>query len=414
MDFLSLHQHEYRRVMTPDFLFRVWTFLEAFDPVSAAPAASGGDGAEASPRTSNGGSGDASSSFSSLGAVPVRLIFIRARPFLYRVATMVPTEELPGYLDLLAAKFGYQDTLQLLEPLIVDDHERVLFSTGRVAQALEWAIGCDNGKHLPLFTRLLLPRIQSRTQLERIARRAVAYGLPSLPIVDRALARVPRHNYEALAVALCRRAVECWGAGRGAHLVVLRALQGTPSLALYLKCRGCFLDPTNSLVRPLVHQLDPTGELSIGIRLVEGHAQSAVNSIVLSVEGTREGSPERPDRGRRWLDFCLAGVRGGQFPPGLLDRLFAARPLVLAALGPPSKDPSCLEALAGCFAKLADVVRRSDAIPPAAINGAVRSVIAMYTTQPHEQQHAALPKDALLRVALEKGVEMEEAIEVAA
>jgi len=376
MDFMSLHQHEYRRVVTPDFLFRVWTFLEAFEaPVVAAVLQGGGGKVIAEAATA-----------------AASLLFVRARPFLYRVATIIPTEQLDGYLDLLSSKFGYQAALLLLEPLLVDEQE--VFSTGRVTQALEWAINYEQGRHLAIFSRLILPRVQSRTQLERIARRAVVHGQASLAVIDRALARVPSKNYEGMALNLCRRAVQGWGPdARGVHLLVLRALQGMPSLGLYLKCRGCFSEPLPTLVRPLLHQLDPMGELSIGIRLVEGIVQSAVNSIVASLEASSGGS-ERLAKARRWMDFSFAGVRGGQFPPCVLERLFSNQTFLLAALGPPSAEISCVEAVASCFSKLAELSRTH----PTAIGGPVKAIMNTYTTHPH--------KHLLLMAASEKGIEV--------
>ncbi|GAB5030170.1 Hypothetical protein NocV09_00203030 [Nannochloropsis oceanica] len=382
MDFMSLHQHEYRRVVTPDFLFRVRTFLEAFETTPSA-LQDGRDGI----RGTNIADAAAAPSLS-----PSSLLFVRSRPFLYRVATIIPTGQLDGYLDLLSSKIGFQATLLLLEPLLMDEQE--IFSTGRVTQALEWAINHEEGRYLAVFSRLILPRIQSRTQLERIACHAVVYGQASLAVIDRALARVPRKNYEGMALNLCRRAVQNWGPGtRGVHLMVLRALQGMPSLGLYLKCRGCFSDPLPTLVRPLLHQLDPMGELSIGIRLVEGVVQSAVKSIVASLEASSEG-PERLAKAKRWMDFAFAGVRGGQFPPCVLERLFSNQIFLLAALGPPSADISCVEAVAGCFSKLAELSRTHST----AIAGPVQAIMNTYTT--HPQKHL------IWKAANEKGIEV--------
>ena len=382
MDFMSLHQHEYRRVVTPDFLFRVWTFLEAF---KATPSAlQGGRGGD---RGTNIADAATAPSLS-----PASLLLVRSRPFLYRVATIIPTGQLDGYLDLLSSKIGYQAALLLLEPLLIEEQE--VFSTGRVTQALEWAINHEQGRHLAVFSRLILPRIQSRTQLERIACHAVVYGQASLTVIDRALARVPRKNYEGMALNLCRRAVKNWGPdARDVHLMVLRALQGMPSLGLYLKCRGYFSEPLLTLVRPLLHQLDPMGELSIGIRLVEGVVQSAVNSIVASLEASKEG-PERLAKARRWMDFAFAGVRGGQFPPCVLERLFSNQTFLLAALGPPSADISCVEAVAGCFSKLAELSRTHST----AIAGPVQAIMNTYTTHPH--------KHLIWKAASEKGIEV--------
>jgi len=384
MDFMSLHQHEYRRVVTPDFLFRVWTFLEAFEAPVVAALQGGGGGGEGGKVIAEAAAAPSLS--------PASLLFVRARPFLYRVATIIPTEQLDGYLDLLSSKFGYQAALLLLEPLLVDEQE--VFSTGRVTQALEWAINYEQGRHLAIFSRLTLPRVQSRTQLERIARRAVVHGQTSIAVIDRALARVPSKNYEGMALNLCRRAVQSWGPdARGVHLLVLRALQGMPSLGLYLKCRGCFSEPLPTLVRPLLHQLDPMGELSIGIRLVEGIVQSAVNSIVASLEAS-SGGPERLAKARRWMDFAFAGVRGGQFPPCVLERLFSNQTFLLAALGPPSAEISCVEAVASCFSKLAELSRTH----PTAIAGPVQAIMNSYTTHPH--------KHLILKAASEKGIEV--------
>lgn len=382
MEFMSLHQHEYRRVVTPDFILRVWTFLEAFDSQITHVVSKG-------PESKSGVSFSISTS---------NLLFVRARPFLYRVATVIPAGQLNDYLGLMSDKFGYSGTLLLIKPLIVEEQD--FHSTRRVRQVLEWAVDYEQGLQLDCFSRLILPHLRSRTQLELLARRTIAHGIRSFSIIDRALARVPSKSYEGLAVDLCRQAVQHLCPVKcPAALLVLRALQGMPSLGLYLKCRACFSDPLPMLVRPLLQKLDPLGELSIGIRLVEGIVQSAVNSIMASVDTSlRLCESERLAKANRWLEFALAGVRGGQFPPSVLDRLFSHQEFLLAALGPPSPEPKSAEAVVRCFSKLAELSQTMHGLL-----GPLQIIMRTYDSLLHKSEIAKAAKNKGIEVDVSVG-----------
>lgn len=347
IDYLSRRQHEYRRVMTSDFRARLMLFVQDCEPVSAATC-------------------------SDENADPSQLLLNRARPFLARVASVLPTEHLSSYLDLLASKIGYPSTLSLLEPIIVHEHEA--YSSARVSEALSWAVTFDNGQQLTTFQEQYLPILSSRTELRQAALQAVVYGPTSFPLIDRALGSVPRQDYDNVAVELSRLAAESWMARgfAGAHLVVLRVLQRMPSLRLYLRCRTHFPEPVAQLLRPLLQHLDPTGELSIGIRLVEGMVNSAVASIARSLDTT--GPVPRKDRAQRWIDFAFAGVRGGQFPPCLIEKLCAHPTFMPCALGPAEGERDFVQGMVTLLGRLTELAHSH----PRVVGGPCRRMLAHY------------------------------------
>jgi len=256
-DYFAMRRHQYRGVISDEFRERVMVCLEDIHaPPSATP-----------------------------------ILLARSRPLLNRLLMLLPMNDIPTMLELVATKFSYVEAIHLMTPLLVETEEGRLLSLVTISRALDWAIEYDGGKGLPLIIRHHLGLIESPQLLQRMARRAVKYGKGSVPFILRCLTAVPPALYEAEALELARLMGDHWSKedliGYG-HLLIVRSLQRQPSLSLYFALKKHVLPPKDDgdkmgCVNRVLELMDPSGDLSIGIRLAEGLTLSALDSLSYSL-----------------------------------------------------------------------------------------------------------------------------------
>lgn len=297
-DYFTKHRYQYRKVMCETFRNRVMAFLEGIDIPVADPT-----------------------------------LFARSRPLLHRVLIVIPAHDLSALLQLVAVKFSFEETMHLMTPLLVEDDDGYVMSPVHITQAMDWAISYQGGRSLPIITRTLLGVITAPSLLQRMARRAVVYGGDSMPFILRSLSLVPPRLHESEAMELGKLMGEHWpkqALSKLGHYLIVRSLQRQPSLSLYFALKKYVIDDPSGVQRVL-ELMDPSDDLSIGIRLAEGLTTSALDSLSYALISCPDG--RAPDRAFFWFSFTVQGLKEGRLEPEVLSLLITNDSFKGAILG---------------------------------------------------------------------------------
>ena len=320
-DYFSKRRHQYRNVVSEAFRSKVMVCLKEIDLPDATPT-----------------------------------LLARSRPLLHRIMMLLPMADIPTILQIVATKFSYEEALHLLTPLLVETEEGRVMSLITISRAMDWAISYGKGRGLALITRLHLGLIDSAPLLQRMARRAALYGREAMPFILRSLTAVPPRIYELEAMELAKLMGENWpkeALVEYGHVLIVRSLQRQPSLSLYFALKKHVLPDSAGVQRVLEH-MDPSGDLSIGIRLAEGLTVSALDSLSYSLISTTDG--KGAERAFFWFSFTVQGLKEDRLSADVLSQLIANENFKNAVFGglavEGNEETKCRQLLVSCFTKL--------------------------------------------------------------
>lgn len=131
--------------------------------------------------------------------------------------------------------------------------------------------------------------------------------------------------------------------------------------------------------------MDPSGDLSIGIRLAEGLTTSALASLSYALIATSDG--RGPDRAFFWFSFTVQGLKEGRLEPEVLSQLITDDSFRNAILGglvcEGAEETKARQLLVSCFTRLLDLAPTQ----PDTVVTACQLLLTQYNSLQHHRKN---------------------------